>query len=665
MFKPVPSALKRLFFSFFVFGIFQSLAQRPPFQVPAGYFLFPIRPGEVNYLSGSFAELRPDHFHAGIDIKTQQREGLEVLAAAEGYVSRIRVMRSGYGNVVYLTHPSGHVTVYGHLLNFGPRLGPVVRQRQYQQETFELDLPFKPGEVSVRRGEVIGLSGNTGSSAGPHLHFEIRDDRGNVLDPQRFNFSEVQDDVPPVIQAIALRPLSSSGRVEGRFERKTFAPKRIGATSDYLLTDTIRATGPLGLELLAHDRANGTSNQNGLNCVEVRVDDVEVYGHAMEALPNAFSQDLNVHIDYATDQRTGQRFQRLYRADGNTRLPIYRNLPTRGWLIPQPGRTHRVTVRVWDSFQNKAELSFVVRGELAPTFQVPTDSVLDSAPVPRQPVLLNQRIDENTLVLTAQNVPPGEATATLLRGGKPRTLTPAYATETETVFLYDLRRGLPDSVRVAGVTQPTYLLQTYYPGQAARLVAGATVLELGEQTLYDTLYLTGRQRGDILELGSPLIPLKSAVQVDIQPNAPVPLPEKSSVYRVDRGRPRFLGGIWQPDGCIRFITRNWGQFMILADTIPPRIRLLRKSPEGFAFSIADERSGIHSFRAEVDSQWVLTNYDFKRNLIWSEKLDPTVPFSGELTLEVVDNSGNRATFRADFSTPVPASKSPATRRKRR
>jgi hypothetical protein len=638
-------------------------AQQPPFAVPAGYFLFPIRPGQVNYLSGSFAELRPDHFHAGIDIKTQQREGLDVQASAAGYVSRIRVMRGGYGNVVYLTHPSGHVTVYGHLLDFGPRLGPLVRQRQYQQQSFELDWVPKPDELPVQRGELIGHSGNTGGSAGPHLHYEIRDDRGNVLDPQRFRFSEVPDNVPPVIEAIALRPLDARSRVGGRFERQEAVPVRSTIPDVWTLADTVRASGTLGLELLAHDRANGTANKNGLNCVEVLLDEVEVYSHAMESLPNEFSQDINVHIDYVTFQQTGRSFQRCYLADGNTRLPIYRDHAARGRLRIQPGQVHWVTVTIWDTFQNRTRLMFVVKGEPTPS-AVPADSLAGTPVSSRQPVVLVQSVEENTLVVRARAAPPG-AGLTLYKNGQARTEPAAYTADGETVYLFDLRRGLPDSIAVGATAQPTYLLRTFYPGQAAGLVAGRATLAFSAESLYDTLYLTGRQRGERLELGTPTLPLRAGVVVTYQPPVSVPLPGKSHVYRLEGTRERFLGGQWQPDGRIRFNVRQWGTFVIRADTTAPRIRLLRKSPEGFAFTVTDERSGIGHFRARVDSQWVLLQYDYKRNLLWSEKLDPAVPFSGELTLEVTDNSGNGATFRADFSTPAPAPKPAAVRRRRR
>ena len=128
------------------------------------------------YLAGNFAELRRNHFHSGIDFKTQGRTGFSVRSAAEGYVSRISVSPWGFGRAVYVTHPAlGLTTVYGHLQAFSPAIDKRVRDEQYSRETFSIDLNFAPDEIPVNRGEIIGISGNAGSSGGPHLHMDVRD----------------------------------------------------------------------------------------------------------------------------------------------------------------------------------------------------------------------------------------------------------------------------------------------------------------------------------------------------------------------------------------------------------------------------------------------------------------------------------------------------------
>ncbi|RYF52525.1 MAG: M23 family metallopeptidase, partial [Cytophagaceae bacterium] len=166
-------------------------ARKPlPSLVQPGYLLFPINPGQSGSLSGGMGDLRGNHFHAGLDIRTGGTEGLPVHAAADGYVSRIAVFTGGYGNVIFLKHPNGLTTVYGHLKTLNDTLGTYLRDNQYAKKTFEIDLRPQPNEFPVKKGDVIALSGNTGGSGGPHLHFEVRDPNDNLLNPLLYGFPE-------------------------------------------------------------------------------------------------------------------------------------------------------------------------------------------------------------------------------------------------------------------------------------------------------------------------------------------------------------------------------------------------------------------------------------------------------------------------------------------
>jgi murein DD-endopeptidase MepM/ murein hydrolase activator NlpD len=246
MFKKM-SALFR--YAFICFGIASlispSFAQKESY--PKGYYQFPITPGSPNTLAGGLGDLRTNHFHAGIDIRTQQREGLSVYAAAEGYVYKVAVQRSGYGNVIYLRHPNGQTTVYGHLLKFSDKLADWVRAEQYKKQSFEIDLFPAPGQFSFRKGEVIALSGNTGGSAGPHLHFEIRDSRDNYLNPLYFGFREIRDVTPPKFVSLAIRPLDINGRVNGQFDRRVYNTVK-QKDGSYRLAYPVTATGLIGID---------------------------------------------------------------------------------------------------------------------------------------------------------------------------------------------------------------------------------------------------------------------------------------------------------------------------------------------------------------------------------------------------------------------------------
>ena len=165
--------------------ILKTQAQKTQLDYPKGYFLFPINPNQQNYLAGGMGDLRSDHFHAGIDIKTQGREGLPVYATGDGYISEVRVQTSGYGNVIFITHPNGFISVYGHLKTFAEPLASYVRKKRLETQTFEIKLTLQPNDFEVARGQIIGLSGNSGGSGGPHLHFEvIKNDRS--VNPSSF-----------------------------------------------------------------------------------------------------------------------------------------------------------------------------------------------------------------------------------------------------------------------------------------------------------------------------------------------------------------------------------------------------------------------------------------------------------------------------------------------
>ena len=152
-------------------------------------------------LSGNFAELRSNHFHAGLDIKTQGRQGLEVKASAKGFISRIKIQHYGYGKALYVQHPNGYTTVYGHLKKLAPKIEEYLKERQYNKESYEIELFPEAGELSVEQGEVIAYSGNTGGSGGPHLHFEIRDGSQRPMNPEMFGI-EIQYTRDPIVDGL-------------------------------------------------------------------------------------------------------------------------------------------------------------------------------------------------------------------------------------------------------------------------------------------------------------------------------------------------------------------------------------------------------------------------------------------------------------------------------
>ena len=247
---------KTLIFSFVLISQL-ALAQNP---YPQDYFRKPLDITMV--LSGTFAELRSNHFHSGLDIKTQQREGLKVYAAAHGRVTRIKISHWGYGKALYITHPNGYSTVYAHLQKFSPKIEAYIKKHQYQKESFEIELFPKATDLLIDTNEVVGFSGNTGGSAGPHLHFEIRDKNQRPMNPMLFGI-EVKDSRAPTVLGVYAYPIDDNAHVEFSNNRKKLrlVPQDNG---DYKV-EKINAFGKIGFGVVTYDRQDLAANKNGVS----------------------------------------------------------------------------------------------------------------------------------------------------------------------------------------------------------------------------------------------------------------------------------------------------------------------------------------------------------------------------------------------------------------
>lgn len=667
-----------------------------PGTVQPDYFQFPIQPGGQNSLSGGMGDLRANHFHAGLDIRTGGREGLPVHAAADGYVSRIAVFTGGYGNVVFIRHPNGLTTVYGHLKTLADTLGTYLRGQQYARQTFEIDLRPAPNQFPVRQGDVIAQSGNTGGSGGPHLHFEIRDAADNLINPLIYNFAELQDNVPPYFERIALKTMTPTARINGEYQRVSYAPVR-RSDGTYALTQPISASGLIGLEVLAYDKTSGSPYRNGISCLEIRLDGREVFAYNMNSFPNEQTRFMNIHENYEVEQTTGQRYHRAYIADGNV-LNLYKlanNAPYRGRLPLLDGKPHEVTVTLYDAFNHAAHLTFTILPEGASSNPARPDSLavqpmagtglgeeeddgetLTKAPAADEPAptgvpTATITTDENVLKLSVRNVsltnPP---VAKLFVGRAATDLLVSYVRNRQAVYLIDLRRSLPDSVLLDRSVVRTNFKKRVLPGRADVVTDGKTRLEFSPKTLFDTLHLAMRSLpGGGLEINQPTIPLNDYLTVHYVPNSPIAVDTmRTKAYWTSGGRESFLGGTWQ-NGRITFKTRTLGQFRLLTDATAPTVEILGATPAGITARIRDDLSGIAQFRALVNGEWVLMQYDYKRALLWSDKLDPDVPFEAgaEVLVQVKDRAGNIGSDSIIIEEPRPVvhrKAAPARRKKR-
>ncbi len=312
-------------------------------------------------LSGSFGEIRGNHFHSGLDYRTNQREGYPVFAITDGYVSRIKVENSGFGLAVYLNHPNGFTSVYGHVQRFSPKIAQQVEELQYRKKSFQLDESFAPTLIPVRKGDLIAYSGNRGSSGGPHLHFEVRDTKTEAtVNPQLFGL-EVADNIPPVIYSMYVYRLNNKPFNE-------FTPKQYyqvtGAAGKYRLNNvsTLRIGGEFGLGITAIDKHNGASGTNGVYSIQLEVDGKVVYTSAMERFSFQNSKAVNSHIDYPAYLTTNRTIQKSFVDPGNP-LQIYYNLVNNGRISFTDRALHDIKYTVTDSKGNESTLAFKVQSD--------------------------------------------------------------------------------------------------------------------------------------------------------------------------------------------------------------------------------------------------------------------------------------------------------------
>ncbi len=308
-------------------------------------------------LSGTFGELRGNHFHSGIDIKTEGVEGQKVYAIADGFVSRIKVSTWGYGKAIYITHPDGNTSVYAHLKSFNKKINDYIINQQYKKESFEIQLYPSKEKFIIKRGEVIAISGNTGGSAGAHLHFEIRDTKTeHPLNPLQFGF-DISDDITPTISKIKIYPID--GTIDGNEIEKSYKLKKVN--EDYTLNSKIPTVkGKVAFSISTYDKLNGAYNKNGVYSIKLLVDSFLIYHFKMDEFDFNESRYINAHIDYKEKKINKTKMHRCYKLPNN-RLSVYPQIFKKGVVNFTDDTTHLVQFEVMDIFKNKSILSFKVK----------------------------------------------------------------------------------------------------------------------------------------------------------------------------------------------------------------------------------------------------------------------------------------------------------------
>lgn len=342
---------------FFVCSLF---AQQP---YPQDYFRSPM--DIPLHPSGTFGELRNNHFHAGLDFRTQQREGLPIYAAAGGYVSRVRVSSYGYGTALYIDHPNGFTTLYGHLQKYSPKIEAYVRAKQYEKKSFDIDIVLPAGELTVEKGELVALSGNSGGSGGPHLHFEYRDTKTEwVINPLLFGLDKkMEDKKPPLIGGLVAYPLSDDAVIEGSDKPLLLSLKKQKDGS--WLADKITARGRIGFSVSTSDKSTGSVGNNGVYKVETFMNGSPGFNYTFGTFAFDESRYVNHFIDYPRYYRTGQRFQKLF-----YKLPyplsLVKDNMHNGQYDILPGEVKNYRVEISDFHGNKTIVHVSIEHSEAP-----------------------------------------------------------------------------------------------------------------------------------------------------------------------------------------------------------------------------------------------------------------------------------------------------------
>ncbi|HEV3327165.1 MAG TPA: M23 family metallopeptidase [Puia sp.] len=575
-------------------------------------------------LAANFGELRPNHYHMGLDIRTRHKENLSVYAAADGYVARVQIEPAGFGQAIYIRHPNGYTTLYGHLNRFFPALAAYVREQQYRQQSWPVDLAIPPALFPVTKGQQIAYSGNTGGSQGPHLHFEIRLTAGDInLNPLLFGLP-VPDRTPPTILRLAwydrnqgiydqsphILPVRSNGF------RKASGPISVAGwmiSPDLLTVPTTR----ISFAIAAFDSQSGSNNPNGIYQAALYDDDQPVIGFEMNNISYDNTRNINAHIDYKTRATGGPFLQQLCFLPGYPFPSIYRVSPAgidpaaangsdslqrtgiaahpaNGVLDLSDGRLHKIRIDVLDTHGNVARLTFSIQYR--------------ASPVP--PVVTG---------LPGKRFYPGMVDGL----------------ETDDCAFYLGEKSLYDSAVISAIVSG-------YPGSGLSLPGGVSA---------------------VYSIGERWIPLLDPVLVRLR------FPGKRTVGS-DEGAPAsvdrivmvdFAGGDkdvqlpeWQ-DGWASARFRQFGNFQLLYDSIAPVITPLGPL-EGadlshaarIALSIKDNLGALRNFRAELDGQWLCFTND--KGLAYIYTFDEHCP-PGPHTLKVTvaDVAGNRTVKEYHFN----------------
>ncbi|MDR1172956.1 MAG: peptidoglycan DD-metalloendopeptidase family protein [Bacteroidales bacterium] len=580
----VSSFLKGSLCLFLLFSVNNARAQqidtvfRQPLDIPV-------------LLSATFAELRANHLHSGIDFRTQGTTGHKIYACEQGYVSRISVSSAGYGNALYITHPNGYTTVYGHLDAFNDDITAYVKQQQYEQERFAVNLYPDTTRLPVKRGDVVGFSGNTGSSGGPHLHFEVRDTKTEeTINPLHFGLG-VRDNIAPIMRRMAVYPIGEGSTVNGSTDRLILDLEKSGKTYRIAGMKKLKVVGKVAFGIDTYDQTYGSVNRCGPYSIRLWVDSFMMFSQTMDRFSFDESRYINSLVDYDYYIHHQVRFNRMY-IEPNNRLSVYDRQLDRGITSFPDSGIHKALVVVRDFHGNNSRLNFTF--EYAPG--APGTPV--SPQIPEMFMLPGTH--ESMYKRKFTHVQPGL-----------RVTIPADALYNEIDFTCVASR------RPKGLYSDAYKIHN--PGTPLHK---AMTIEIAADSLPERLR-------------------EKALVVQIEPSG-----RRSSAGGT------YRDGVVCTDSRV-FGEFAIGVDTVPPRITPVNIKNganMRGVPN-IRFKIGDNFSGINTYSGWIDGQWALFQYDAKNDLLYycfdTDRLTKNTQHA--LELKVTDSKGNTAEYRAKFT----------------
>ncbi|MCZ4696328.1 M23 family peptidase [Ancylomarina euxinus] len=334
-------------------------------NIPKNYFRSPV--DFKITLSGTFAELRNNHFHSGIDIRTFTT-GKKVYAIADGIVSRIKISEGGYGKALYIDHPNGYTSVYAHLNKFSPKIEAFIKSQQYKNKKFEVDIDLSKMEshkkelFKFKKSNVIAYSGNTGSSMGPHLHFEIRETKSEKpINPLLLDF-KILDTTAPMIYSLYVYSLDKNSSVNGQNVRQAFKLSTLNKNNFILKTNKMILHGKIGFAIYTEDLLDNTWGKCGINKLQLKINDSLVTNYSLNKFSFDESSYINSHIDYELNHEIKRKVHKAF-IEPNNKLSFYSEMKTDGSYNFNENKNYSIEFSVFDSYQNRAKLQFTAKGD--------------------------------------------------------------------------------------------------------------------------------------------------------------------------------------------------------------------------------------------------------------------------------------------------------------